>query len=41
LQTTGGQAVLSVVGSNVVNNAIVSPTEPSNPYEGLVWIDIS
>ena len=40
LETTGSQAVLEVVGANVVNNAIVSPTEPPNPYEGMVWIQV-
>lgn len=31
----------TVIGPAGPNNLIVSPTEPINPYTGLVWIDTS
>lgn len=41
ITTNREAAVVNVVGANMVQNVVVSTTEPSNPYEGLVWIDIS
>ena len=40
LPTVASQATVTIVGANVVNNAIVSPTEPPDPYEGMVWIQV-
>lgn len=41
ITTTVGAAAIEVLGNNLVQNAYVSATPPSNPYEGQVWIDIS
>jgi len=40
LPTVQSRATVDIVGANVVNNAIVSPTEPPNPYNGMVWIQV-
>ena len=39
--TSKGTAVVDVVGPPMVRNAVVSPTPPPNPYENMIWIDVS
>jgi hypothetical protein len=41
LTTNTGTAVVDVASRPVVANAVVSETPPPNPFEGMVWIDIS
>ena len=39
--TNTGVAIIDVVGPPVLKNAVILPVEPSNPFEGMIWIDIS
>jgi hypothetical protein len=41
LNTDNAMAVVEVVGPPVVPDAIVSATPPANPYEGMIWVDVS
>lgn len=41
INTNSTSSAVEIMGPPVVQNAIVSATPPTNPYEGLVWIDIS
>lgn len=37
----GPQSVIEVVKTvSVVNNAVISSTEPSEPFEGMIWIQV-
>lgn len=38
--STATTSAIEVVGHNVVQNAVVAETEPVNPYEGMVWIQV-
>lgn len=41
ISTNGSQAVVEVVKTiSVINNVIVSDTEPEEPFEGMVWIEV-
>lgn len=41
ITSTATTSAVEVLGNNLVQNAVVSESEPPNPYEGQVWIDIS
>jgi hypothetical protein len=41
INTSSVVSVVEVASRPVVANAVVSATPPPNPYEGMVWIDIS
>lgn len=41
VSTNIGQAVVEVVGANMVQGVFVGATPPATPYEGQVWLDIS
>lgn len=41
ISTNGSQAVVDVVKTvSVINNAVVSDTEPAEPFEGMIWIEV-
>ena len=41
ISTNGSQAVVDVVKTvSVLNNAVIDSVEPTEPFEGMIWIEI-